>query len=131
MPVVLDPADLTVPAHNAVFHIVKICFVGDNLLVDALFHLPDILRVDQPGEGIAGIPLKFLQIITAVHPDQRPVGVNQPLVPVGTVDKKPAGHPLCDLFNHWKGLLIEAQGAPLHLFVLVHKTIYPSCCASL
>ena len=48
----------------------------EELLLDAPLRHLQVLRVDQAGEGIAGVRLKVRQVCAAVDPDERAVGVD-------------------------------------------------------
>ena len=60
MPVVLNPPDDAVLAHNAVFHVVQVVVVRADLPPDAFLHFIQVIRMHHPRKGIPGVRLKFL-----------------------------------------------------------------------
>ena len=88
---VLRPADGPVLPDNAVLHIVQVEAVLGNLLLDALFHLFQVIGVDHALEGAAGVLQELLLRSAAVNLVQRPVDIEDlpVLVPV---NEKAAGH---------------------------------------
>ena len=111
VPVVLQPADLSVPADYPVLHIVQIVLTVGNLLPDAPLHLLQVLRVDHPPEGIAGQSAELLPAGAAEYPQQRGVGVEDLLLPAGPVDEEAAGHFVDDLHDVRKRVGIRPGAA--------------------
>ena len=89
---------------------------------DALLGGFHVFRVDQPGKGVAGQGLKFLQVFAAVYLEKSPIGVDQAFLLIGVIDEETAGHPCGDLLDDGKGLLAQAQRAPFFWLMFAHRS---------
>ncbi len=121
VPVVLNPPDRAVLAHDAVFYIIQIVFMGVNLLLDAPLDLLYVIRVDQSGKGVSGIALEFLQVLAAIYPEKGLVGIDQLFIPIRMINEEATGHPRSDLLNDRESLFTEDQIVLIFLFALSHK----------
>ena len=92
MAVILDPADLTVPADDAVFHIVQIILALGNLFPDAFFHGSQIFRMDHPLKRVPGQAAEFLCCLALENAQKRLIHVDDLFLVIGMVDKKAARH---------------------------------------
>jgi hypothetical protein len=94
MPIIVNPAYITVFRDNPVFHIIQIIRAGGNLLPDTFLHSLQIIRMDNAPKRISRHFPELLQRITVKNPDHSLIGINDFFISVRMVDKKTSRHPV-------------------------------------
>ena len=77
MSVIIDPADLTVLADDAVFNIIQLSVrISFDLFVDGGLNEIEVIRMDKPAEGVPCQGLEFFECVTAEDRKQSPVDID-------------------------------------------------------
>ena len=77
MSVIIDPADLTVLADDAVFDIIQLPVrISFDLFVNGGLNEIEVIRMDKPAEGVSGQGFEFLKSVTAEDRKQSPVDID-------------------------------------------------------
>ena len=106
MSIIIHPADRAIFTDDAVFHIVQVPFIFEDLFYDGFRDCRIVLRVQHTPKCKTGQRLKFFQIFAAENGKHRMIRVQQFFLSLCLINEKTSGHVSADLFHDGNRLLI-------------------------